>query len=173
MQAVTLISQNRTVCSFFTVWLLRREGDHELIMAFTLVQTYSTCRHSSQVGHSCWMNCSTFALKIPALTQGDKQNSELMKPLLSWFSAASPAAVFTSCEISFREYLTWLFFFFCKPFLNIMSWAAPAVSNEMKPSRPVAPIVHCSYCEGTPSMQLDSHRACTGFYDTSGMGHRA
>lgn len=111
MQAVTLISQNRTVCSFFTVWLLRREGDHELIMAFTLVQTYSTCRHSSQVGHSCWMNCSTFALKIPALTQGDKQNSELMKPLLSWFSAASPAAVFTSCEISFREYLTWLFFF--------------------------------------------------------------
>lgn len=167
MQIVTLLFfQLRQCILFYSVAVRPGRWTNNGVHPHTNI--HST--HSSQVGHSCWMNCSTFALKIPALTQGDKQNSELMKPLLSWFSAASPAGVFTSCEISFREYLTFLFFFFCEPFLNIMSWAAPAVSDEMKPSRPVAPIVHCSYSGGTPSMQLVSHRACTGFYDTSGMG---
>jgi len=72
-------------------WLLTRDGDHELITAFTFMHTHThTYTHTLIPGGWQLLNEPLhIRSKNTTLDKKDKQKSLLMKPPPSWFSTAS------------------------------------------------------------------------------------
>lgn len=85
--------------------LLSQEGDHELITAYSLIQTHAHPRWVTAAEETiCSKNTSTDTGR-----KTKKQINKVLRPPRLYLVPPATAGVFPSCETSFRGYLTLLF----------------------------------------------------------------